>query len=95
MTKWLTHQEACQQFSSYLQWTVPGCRLELKAVSESKEDEDDGEEDEIEEGDDEEQSVCQGYSIVQRPAYSQLPVASLVKYFVSGEDMPEDNRIMS
>jgi hypothetical protein len=81
MTKWLTRQEACQRFASYLQWTVPGYRLELKAVSESKEDEDDGEEDEIEEGDDEEQSAHQGYSIAQRPAYSQLPVASLIGDF--------------
>jgi hypothetical protein len=55
--------------------------LELQAVSESKEDEDNGKEDEIEEGDDEEQSVRQGYSIAQRPAYSQLPIASLVEDF--------------
>jgi Plavaka transposase len=81
MTKWLTRQEACHRFTSYLQWTVPSYRLELRAVSESKEDEDDGEEDEIEEGDDEEQSTHRGYSIAQRPAYSQLPIASLVEDF--------------
>jgi hypothetical protein len=55
--------------------------LELQAVSKSKEDEDDGEEDKIEEGDDKEQSVHQGYLIAQRPSYSQLPIASLVKDF--------------
>ncbi|KIM71945.1 hypothetical protein PILCRDRAFT_16583 [Piloderma croceum F 1598] len=81
MTKWLTCQEACHQFTLYLQWTVPGYCLEFQAVSESKEDEDNGEEDKIEEGDNEEQSAHQGYSITQRLAYSQLPIASLVKDF--------------
>src|ERR1700683_5681202 len=81
MTKWLTCQQACHRFASYLQWTVPGYCLELQAVLESKEDEDDGEEDEIEEGDDEDQSTRQGYSIAQHPAYSQLPIASLVEDF--------------
>jgi hypothetical protein len=78
MTKWPTRQEACHQFASYLQWTVPGYHSELQAVSESKEDEDDGDEDKIEEGDDKEQSA---YLIAQRPAYSQLPIAWLVKDF--------------
>jgi hypothetical protein len=81
MTKWLTCQEACHWFASYLQWTVPSYCLELWAVLESKEDEDDGEEDKIEEGDDKEQSTHQGYSIAQRLAYSQLPIASLVEDF--------------
>ena len=48
---------------------------------ESKEAEDNGKEDEIEEGDDEEQSMCQGYSIAQHPAYSQLPIALLIEDF--------------
>ena len=48
-------------------------------MSESKEDKDDGEEDEID--DDEEQSTCQGYLIAQHPAYSQLPIAALVEDF--------------
>ena len=81
MTKWLTCQEACQQFASYLRWTVPGYHLELKAVLESEEDKDDGREDQIEEGDDKEQSACHGYSISQCPAYLQLPITSLIEDF--------------
>src|SRR5882762_11744968 len=81
MTKWPTRQEACHQFASYLQWTVPGYHLELQAVSESKEDEDDGNEDEIEEGDNKEPRAHQGYLIAQCLAYSQLPITSLVKDF--------------
>jgi hypothetical protein len=60
---------------------IPGYCLELRAVSESKEDEDDGNEDKIEEGDDKEQSAHQGYSIAQCLAYSQLPIALLVEDF--------------
>ena len=48
---------------------------------ESKEAEDNGKEDEIEEGDDEEQSVCQGYSITQCLAYSRLPITLLIEHF--------------
>ena len=55
--------------------------MELRAVSESKDNNDNGEEDEIEEGDDEEQSVHQGYLIAQRLAYSQLPIALLIEHF--------------
>ena len=55
--------------------------MELQAVSESKEDEDDGNEDEIEEGDNEEPRAHQGYLIAQCLAYSQLPITSLVKDF--------------
>jgi len=82
MTKWLTRQEACHRFASYFS-DCPRLSFGVASSLGIKEDEDNGEEDEIEEGDDEEQSTHQGYSIAQRSAYSQLPIASLSKYFVA------------
>jgi hypothetical protein len=80
MTKWLTCQEACYRFTTYLQWIVPGYHLELRVVSESKDDEEE-EEEEVEDRDVEEQTESLGYLIVKHPAYAQLPISSLVGDF--------------
>ena len=60
MMKWLTLQEACYHFTTYLQWIVPGYCLELRVVSESKDDEEEEEEEEVEDRDVEEQTESLG-----------------------------------
>jgi len=87
MTKWLTRQEACYRFTTYLQWIVPGYHLELRVVSESK-DEEEEEEEEVEDEDVEEQTESLGYSIAKHPAYVQLPISSLVGDFGAIEFIP-------
>ena len=87
MTKWLTRQEACYRFTTYLQWIVPGYCLELRVVSESKDDEEE-EEEEVEDRDVEEQTESLGYSIVKHPAYLHLPISSLVGDFGAIEFIP-------
>ena len=87
MTKWLTRQEACYRFTTYLQWIVPGYRLELRVVSESMDDEEE-EEEEVEDRDVEEQTESLGYSIAKHPAYPHLPISSLVGDFGAIEFIP-------
>jgi len=81
MMKWLSHQEACHRFANYLQWTIPGYLAELTAVSESKDDDEELEEDEADNGDDSEQNLQLGYSIVKQSAYSHIKISTVIDDF--------------
>lgn len=85
MTKWLTRQESCYRFLAYLQWVVPGYCLELSAVSESKEDDDEDEID-LEDQDTADQTDSLGYSVAKHPAppyASSTTLALLISSLIS------------
>jgi len=92
MTKWLMRQEACHRFTTYLQWTVPGYRAEILAVSETKDEEDEEDEEDDEnadaDADDSEQTVRLGYSVAKTPAYPQVPITSIVTDFGATDFLP-------
>ena len=80
MTKWLSRQEACHRFANFLQWTNPGYVAELTAVSESKE-EDEELEDEADGSDNSEQDLQLGYSIAKQAAYSHIKISTMIDDF--------------
>lgn len=93
MTKWLTRQESCYRFTTYLQWATPGYVGELSFVSESKPAEYDDEEDEDESQDDldsPEQLIRNktGYSIAKQPAYHRLPIHDIIEQFGAADFLP-------
>ena len=51
MKKWLEHQDACFQFSTYLQWTLEGYNSKLEGSLKVKENNEDGDMWDYEEGD--------------------------------------------
>lgn len=80
MMKWLSRQEACHRFANFLQWTNPGYVAELTAVSESKE-EDEELEDEADGSDNSEQDLQLGYSIAKQAAYSRIKISTMIDDF--------------
>jgi hypothetical protein len=96
MTKWLTRQEACHCFATYLQWTVPGYHAELRAVSESKDDEDDEDEENEAEADEDdfEQVTSIGYSVAKVPAYAHVPIISILSDFGAADFLPSLENIL-
>lgn len=88
MTKWLMRQEACHRFATYLHWTVPGYLMELTAVSEYKNvDDDDGDDEELD-ADDGDQAEGLGYSVAKEPAYPRTPISSLITDFGATDFLP-------
>ncbi|KZP07594.1 hypothetical protein FIBSPDRAFT_901912 [Athelia psychrophila] len=95
MTKWLTRQESCYRFATYLQWAAPGYIGDLTFVSDSKPSEDDEDEDEDKSQDDLNSSESEqlvrrkiGYSIAKQPAYPHLPIHDIIEQFGTTDLLP-------
>lgn len=87
MTKWLTRQDTCHRFSSYLQWVAPGYISEVTVISEMHMVDDDEEVDEDEEGNSD-QTQSLGYSIAKNPSYPHLSINSLIADFGAVDFLP-------
>jgi len=86
MTKWLIRQEACHQFTNYLQWAVPGYFSELTMVSELNEGDDEDNEDDDQDSAD--QFGGLGYSVAKTPAYPSTRISSLITDFGAVDFLP-------
>ena len=83
MTKWLERQDACFQFSAYLQWTVKGYNSELEGSLEVKENNEDGDVEDDKDGDEDvgEQADFLSYSVAKLPVYRNVPITDLVNNY--------------
>ena len=85
MTKWLTRQEACHQFTNYLQWTVPSYLAELFIIYELNNLEASNEDDDDNDLDSPKQSGGLGYTVAKEPC---TPVSSIVTDFGAIDFLP-------